>query len=46
MDKYVLLIISVAALNVIYYTLEWREYRKENFVLLSHKRETTGMTIE
>jgi hypothetical protein len=46
MDKYVLLIISVAALNVIYYTLEWREYRKENFVLLSHKRETTDMTIE
>lgn len=29
MDKYVLLIVSVAALNVMYYTLEWRVYRKE-----------------
>ena len=28
MDKYVLLIISVAILNVLYYTLEWRVYRK------------------
>jgi len=29
MNKYVLLIISVAVLNVLYYTVEWRVYRKD-----------------
>lgn len=28
MDKYVFLIISVAALNILYYIFEWRVYRK------------------
>jgi hypothetical protein len=29
MDKYIILIVSVAALNMLYYTLEWRVYHKE-----------------
>jgi len=29
MDKYVLLIISVAALNILYYIFEWKVYRKD-----------------
>jgi len=42
MNKYVLLIISVATLNVLYYTLEWRVCRKDK-TFLSPKRKTTGM---
>ena len=40
MDKYVVLIAAVAALNVLYYTFEWRVYRKEKVLLLSHKEKT------
>lgn len=29
MHNYILLIVSVAALNMLYYTLEWRVYREE-----------------
>jgi hypothetical protein len=29
LDKYILLIISVASLNVLYYTFEWRVFRKQ-----------------
>jgi len=46
MDKYVVLIACVAALNVIYYTLEWRVYRKDIISDPSHKRKTTGTVIE
>jgi hypothetical protein len=42
MDKYVLLIACVAALNVIYYTLEWRVYRKDNGSLPSQKERLGG----
>jgi hypothetical protein len=45
MDKYVVLIAAVAALNVLYYTFEWRVYRKEKVLLLSHK-EKTGTVVE
>jgi len=46
MDKYVLLIVCVAMLNVIYYTFEWRVYRKDKAVLLSNKEKTTGIPSE
>jgi hypothetical protein len=46
MDKYVLLIVCVAALNVIYYTLEWRVYRKDKAFLLSHKDKTSVIISE
>lgn len=45
MDKYVVLIATVAALNVLYYTFEWRVYRREKALLLSHK-EKTGTVVE
>jgi hypothetical protein len=43
MNKYVLLIIGVATLNVLYYTLEWRVYRKDKTYLPSPKKKTTGI---
>jgi hypothetical protein len=46
MDKYVLLIVSVAALNVLYYILEWRVYRKDNMLPQPHKKETTTVLSE
>ncbi|MCX6671677.1 MAG: hypothetical protein NTX92_07135 [Euryarchaeota archaeon] len=46
MDKYVLLIISVAALNVLYYTFEWRVYRKDKSSFLAHEKKKTGMAAE
>ena len=46
MNKYVLLIISVAVLNVLYYTLEWMMYRKNKAFLPSHKEKTTGIKSE
>jgi hypothetical protein len=39
MDKYVLLIISVAVLNVLYYTLEWMVYRKTRLFFHQIKRK-------
>ena len=46
MDKYILLIACVAALNVIYYTLEWRVYQKDIISNPSHKEKTNGTLIE
>lgn len=46
MNKYVLLIISVAVLNVLYYTLEWMMYSKNKTFLPSHKDKTTGIRSE
>ena len=46
MDKYVLLIISVAALNILYYTFEWRVYRKDKSSYLSHGKKKAGTAAE
>jgi hypothetical protein len=46
LDKYVMLIISVAALNVLYYTFEWRVYRKDKTLFLHHEKKKTGTTAE
>jgi hypothetical protein len=46
MDKYVVLIACVAAVNVIYYTLEWRVFRKDIVSDPLHKEKTTGTVIE
>jgi hypothetical protein len=42
MNKFVLLIACVATLNVMYYTFEWRVYRKENEHRPLPKNKTTG----
>lgn len=42
MDKYIVLIACVAAVNVIYYTLEWRVYRKDKAFPPSHREENTS----
>ena len=42
MDKYVMLIVSVAALNVLYYVFEWRLYRKDRSLILPHEEKKTG----
>jgi hypothetical protein len=39
MDKYVLLIVSVAALNILYYIFEWRVYRKDRLALLHDRKK-------
>ncbi len=43
MDKYVFLIVGVALLNVLYYVLEWKVYRKEvtSFRINRKKKSTT-----
>jgi len=46
MDKYVLLIICVAMLNILYYTLEWKLHHKERSFHQSFKRKTTGTVFE
>ena len=46
MNKYILLIISVAVLNVLYYTLEWMMYRENKVFFPSHKEKTTGIKSE
>jgi len=46
MNIYIVLIACVAALNVIYYTLEWRVYRKDIISVSSHKEKKTGTIIE
>ncbi len=46
MDKYVMLIVSVAALNMLYYTFEWRVYRKENSSFLPHEKKKTGTAAD
>lgn len=43
MDKYVLLIISVAVINAIYYTLEWMVYRKEKEFSPAQKKTSSIM---
>jgi peptidoglycan biosynthesis protein MviN/MurJ (putative lipid II flippase) len=42
MDKYIVLIACVAAVNVIYFTLEWRVYRKDKAFPPSHREENTS----
>ena len=44
MDKYILLIISVAVLNGIYSTFEWLVYRKNITFLPSVEKKTTSTT--
>jgi Ca2+/H+ antiporter len=46
MDKYVLLIVSVAALNVLYYIFEWRVYRKDRSLFLQNAKKKTGTAVE
>lgn len=46
MDKYVLLIICAAVLNLFYYTLEWMVYRKNKAFLLVHEQKKTGIISE
>jgi len=46
MDKYIVLIACVATLNVIYYTLEWRVYRKDKAFPPSHMEKRTGTVVE
>ncbi len=46
MDKYVMLIISVAALNMLYYTFEWRVYRKDKSLCLAHEKKKTGTVVD
>jgi len=45
MDKYVFLIICVAVLNLLYYTLEWKVCRKHMNVLLSRKNSMTDSYV-
>ena len=40
MDKYVMLIGSVAALNILYYTFEWKVYHKDRGSSHSHGKKT------
>ena len=44
MDKYVLLIFSVAVFNGIYFTFEWMVYRKNITFLPSVRKKTMGTT--
>jgi Ca2+/H+ antiporter len=46
MDKYVLLIVSIAALNVLYYIFEWRVYRKDRALFLQNAKKKTGTAVE
>jgi hypothetical protein len=46
MDKYVVLIVCVAALNAVYYALEWRVYRKDIISDTSHKEKRSGTVVE
>ncbi len=46
MNKYIILIVSVAALNVMYYTLEWKEYKKDTVSFLPQNEKKTGTATE
>jgi hypothetical protein len=46
MDKYVMLIVSVAAFNMLYYTFEWRVYRKDKSLCLPHEKKKTGTATD
>lgn len=46
MDKYVILIVCVALLNLLYYTLEWKVHRKEMIFHQSLKRRTAGTIFQ
>jgi hypothetical protein len=46
MENYIVLIICVAALNMMYYTLEWRMYRKDNTFHLTEKEIKTSTIIK
>jgi hypothetical protein len=44
MDKYVLLIISVATLNILYYVFEWRVYRKDRPLSFTERKKKTKVS--
>jgi len=46
MDKYVMFIVSVVALNVMYYTAEWRVYRKDKSLFHTHEEKKTGTIVD
>jgi hypothetical protein len=46
MDKYVGLIVCVAILNILYYTLEWRFYRKDKIVGATQEKKTIRTLVE
>ncbi len=46
MNNYIILIISVAAFNIMYYILEWKTYQKDNVSFLIHEEKKMGTTIE
>jgi hypothetical protein len=46
MDKYVVLIVCVAVINVVYYALEWRVYRNDIIPDPSHEKNKSGTIVE
>ena len=46
MDKYVLLILGVAALNIVYYIFEWRVYRKVKSSFHTDRKNKIGTSAE
>lgn len=46
MDRYVLLIVCVAALNIMYYMLEWQVYRKETYSVVQHENKKSDAAVE
>jgi hypothetical protein len=46
MQNYIVLIVCVAALNMMYYTLEWKVYRKDNTLFPSQKETKTSTIIK
>jgi hypothetical protein len=46
MDKYIVLIVAVAVLNVFYYTFEWRVFRKDKVFLSSLEEKITSSVVE
>jgi EamA domain-containing membrane protein RarD len=46
MDKYLMLILGVAALNVLYYTFEWQVFRKEKSFRQSHKKNNPRRIVD
>jgi magnesium-transporting ATPase (P-type) len=46
MNKYVFLIMCVAALNMLYYVFEWRVYRKDASSFFQGRKKKRGTAIE
>jgi hypothetical protein len=46
MEKYVILILSVTALNLTYYIFEWRVYQKDHPSFLSPEKATIKTSAE